>query len=322
MTSILLPHLAEDAVLSKVRFPCAIEPKVDGVRGLHLAGNGMTGRSLKPHGNIHTRNFFSHPLFENFDGELAAEHECHPDLCRLTSSATSTHEGEPWLLWHVFDYLRQDLLSVGYMNRYDVLRETVLDVQRQDPILGSHLKLIPVVIVNNMEELLEWEEKWLLMGYEGIIIRAIDGPHKSGRSTVTQGYLLRIKRFIEEDILVTRIEEGEENLNEAQINELGKTFRSTHQENMVANGMLGRIFGTLLKDVKDPVTKKVLFQKGEEVKVGPGKMSHELRRYYLEHHEEIVNHVVKFKFFPKGVKDKPRFPQYVAHRANSDKVKS
>ena len=30
------PQLAEDAILEKVKFPCIVQPKIDGVRALNL----------------------------------------------------------------------------------------------------------------------------------------------------------------------------------------------------------------------------------------------------------------------------------------------
>ena len=41
------PQLAEDAILEEVKFPCIVQPKIDGVRALNLTGT-LTGRSLKP----------------------------------------------------------------------------------------------------------------------------------------------------------------------------------------------------------------------------------------------------------------------------------
>ena len=43
----LKPQLAEDAILDQVRFPCIVQPKIDGVRALNLNGT-LTGRSLDP----------------------------------------------------------------------------------------------------------------------------------------------------------------------------------------------------------------------------------------------------------------------------------
>jgi len=74
----------------------------------------------------------------------------------------------------------------------------------------------------------------------------------------------------------------------------------------------------LLKDVLDPQTGAVILHKGDRVKVSPGKMTAEQKKYYWEHQEELLEHVIKFKLFPKGTKDKPRFPTFDSIRNKND----
>lgn len=309
------PMLASDWVERKLRFPCIIEPKIDGVRGLNMTGT-LTGRSLKKFKNLHVTSMFSHSALVGMDGEFAAERDTHPDLCRITSSALGTIKGEPYVLWHVFDYVTPATRGLPYIQRLDALRDALDAVCLQAPALWNRLRMIPRIIVYNLEELLEWEEIWLKLGYEGLIIRDIDGVHKAGRSTPTEGGLLRIKRFVDFEFRAHTIIEGESNENEAQINELGGTFRSSHQENMVANGMIGAMLGTTLDVVKDGDT--VLFEKGAEIRVGAGCLTHDQRRYYFTHQNEFLALIHKAKFFPKGIKDKPRFPTWQAFRSPED----
>ena len=311
----MTPMLASDAVEEKIVFPCAIQPKVDGVRGLNM-GHGLTARSLKKHANIHTTNFFSMAAFVGFDGELAAEHETHPALCRLTTSAVSTITGQPWLKWHLFDYLVPETRGLTYTARHLALTNRVQEIQEKHPEIAQHIRVIPYVIVHSLAELLHWDAVWLKMGYEGTIIRKPEGLHKQGRSTVREGGLLRIKRFIDAEAKVLGLTEGEANNNEAQTNELGKTFRSSHQENKVGNGMIGSMQCELIADVLH--NGKVLFPKGQLVTVSPGEMDHDDRARYFADQTLIVGHVIKFKLFPKGTKDKPRFPVFHSIRSLND----
>lgn len=309
------PMLADDAIEEKLRFPLGVQPKIDGVRG-HNPHGTLMARSNKLFGNRYTQAFFSHPDYQYIDGEFAAERETHPDLCRITSSATRTFEGEPFLLWHAFDFLHPSVINETYEWRYAALNKHVNDLQRQGRAM--HLRVVPMVVVNNLAELLVLEEIWLKNGYEGIIIRDLKGKHKQGRSTPKQMGLLRIKRFIDFEFIATHIIEGNHNANEAQENELGKTFRSTHQENMIPNGQVGTIVGNVIKDVKDPQTNKVLLTKGQQVNVSPGEMDVPTRIYYFENQHFIVGHINKAKFFPKGHKDKPRFPIWQSVRSPED----
>lgn len=310
------PMLASDFMEAKLKFPLIAEPKIDGVRALNMTGR-FTGRSLKGFKNEYITERYSHSALIGFDGEVACERETHPDLCRITSSATGTIKGEPYILWHVFDYVTIETKDLPYLHRVsELLPRRFEELAVEVPHLFPHLRMIPFMVCASMEQLLEYEQTCLAAGYEGVIIRSMKGKHKQGRSTPTEGGLLRIKRFVEFEFQVHTIIEGEENQNEATINPLGNTERSTHAENMVANGMVGAMLGTTLDVVKDGDT--VLFPKGAEVRVGAGCLTHDQRRHYFTHQAEFMSQVHKAKFFPKGIKDKPRFPTWQSFRNAED----
>ena len=309
------PMLASDAVEEKIKYPCIIQPKVDGVRGINMHGY-LTGRSLKAHANIHNTQFFSMGGFRGFDGELAAEDERHPDLCRLTTSAVSTIEGSPWLLWHVFDYLTPETKALPYHQRLAQLKIRYEQLRETSPSIVPHIKPITSVWCEDYATLLQYDAQWLSEGYEGTIVRDPQGMHKEGRSTVREGGLLRIKRFIDAEAVVTGFEEGESNENEAQINELGLQFRSSHKANKVSNKMIGSMTGRLTADVSH--MNKKLFKQGELVKISPGKLTEEERLYYFANPLKLLGQVSKFKLFPKGIKDKPRFPTHQSFKALTD----
>lgn len=312
------PMLASDFVEAKLKFPCIAQPKIDGVRALHTTG-GFTGRSLKPFKNKFLTEFFGHSALAGLDGELAAHHECNPDLCRLTSSATGTIKGEPFVLWWLFDYVTPESRMKAYFHRFDILLpERFAQLEQEVPHIWSRLRLMPYKVVTSIQMLLEYEQEMLAAGFEGVIIRGMGHKHKQGRSTPIEGGLLRIKRFVDFEFTVHTILEGDANENEAQINELGNTFRSSHQENKVPNGMIGAMLGTTLDVVKDPTSGAVLFEKGTEVKVGAGCLDHVQRVYYFHHQDEFFAQTHKAKFFPKGLKDKPRFPTWQAFRGSED----
>lgn len=307
------PLLAENYVESKLVFPLGAQPKIDGVRGLTTEGH-LTGRSLKKHKNKYTTAFYSTAEYAMMDGEIAANDNCHPDLCRLTSSALSTIKGEPFTFWHVFDCLRKEVINGPYEERHKYLAQLIAYEQSMGRCLNA--KVIPMVVVEDLQALLRLDAQWLEMGYEGTILRRLNAAHKQGRSTVNQGELLRIKRFIETEAAVIAIEEGNANENKAQTNELGNTFRTSHQENKVPNGMVGNLQCSVLKDFEHEG--ELLLLKGQIITVSPGNLDHGQRKHFFDNQKEMLNHVVKFKFFPKGIKDKPRFPTYVSHRSAAD----
>src|SRR4051812_23807544 len=107
------PMLASDWSEGKVQLPVIAQPKIDGVRALNMFGK-LTGRSLKTFGNPYVTSKFSGSALLGLDGEMAANHECHPDLCRLTTSALSSHKTQPFVLWWLFDYVTIDTKAWAY----------------------------------------------------------------------------------------------------------------------------------------------------------------------------------------------------------------
>ncbi len=309
------PMLASDWIESKVRFPAFAQPKIDGVRALNIEGN-LVGRSLKPFKNKHNTRIFSLGILNGLDGEMCAQATSHPDLCRLTSSALGTIEDNPYIQWHLFDYVLPQTINLPYEERFEILRQQVRNIAKIDPIIADRLFVVPCELVRSMGELQALEAKWLEQGMEGAIIRDPGAPHKQGRSTAREGGLLRIKRFLDFEFRVLNVLEGEENQNEAQINELGQTFRTSHQAGKVANGLVGAMEGYVVSDVRQG--QNLVLRAGQAIKVGAGRMTHEQRKHYFEDQDALKALVCKGKFFPIGIKDKPRFPTWQSFRQEED----
>lgn len=294
--------LASDADLPRLQYPVLASPKVDGCRGGYLTDQ-FTGRSLKPHKNKALSAFYSQPCFKGLDGELfVGDDPAALDLCRKTSSVCSTIDSDVIPSFMVFDYI-DDWEPAPYIIRLARAKDKVLDLQALFPF--HNIQLIESVTVHSAAELEAREQEWLTQGYEGVILRDLKGLYKEGRSTVKEGGLLRIKRFTDAEALVAGITEGVTNMNEAKTNELGLTERSSHQENKIPNGTVGNL---LCKDLET----------GLNIAVGPGNMTHDLRKFYFENQEHILGKVIKYKSFVHGVKDKPRFPTFICIRDAED----
>lgn len=307
---------AENWIPKKVKFPVWAEPKIDGVRGYNPEGV-LLARTLKQHRNRFVTSNFSSALYIGFDGELAAEDERHPDLCRLTSSACSREDGSPFVLWHIFDFVTEDTIHLSYRSRYLTMKHKIEDLQSRG--LCGHLRIVPYIECNNMGELEAAHQHYMELGYEGTCFYGPDVKHKEGKSSPTHNGVLRIKDFIDFEYEILAVTEGEENLNEKQTNELGRSFRSSHQENKIGNSMVGSISGRVISDVFDlhDSTKRLL-TKDQIVTVSPGQMSHDDRLYYFANQDQFVKRIGKGKFFPKGIKDKPRFPIHMSLRSKED----
>lgn len=287
------PMLAVDYNGGEIKFPIIVEPKIDGVRG--LCYNGLKGRSLKKFANKAVSRFYSHPVLDFLDGEFVANEPTSPSLCRDTVSVLNTIEGPMEVNWYVFDYFKEPELP--YETRLQLLTVLLHKVTSSIPQFEDRLRVIPWELVRTRSRLEELEEQYLEDGFEGLIYRDPRSPYKFGRSTIRESGLVRIKRFDFIRATVVGMVEGQTNNNEATTNELGYISRSTHQENMEPNGMIG----TLICSVKG---------REEMVSVSPGRLTHDQRELYLRNPDKILGREIVVKTFPIGVKDKLRMPTF------------
>lgn len=302
------PMLATDWELHRVKWPKIAMPKIDGVRGLNLNGR-LVGRSLKTFDNRFTVQRFSLPELDGLDGELALGPITDADLCRRTTSAITTIGGEPDIHWYVFDCQAR---MVGYAERLKLATAHVKSLAL------PYVHYVQGTLISTIEEFLKYEEEQLQQGFEGVILRSLDGLYKYGRTTVREGTYLRVKRFVEEDAVVLEVLEGSTNNNSPVWNTLGFLERSTHAENMTPSGIVGTLVCMLVKDVYH--NGSLLFKAGDIVRVAPGRMTDDQGRKFMENPSLIVGKTIKFKFFPKGGKSKPRFPTFQSIRAKADMV--
>lgn len=310
------PQLAEDAILEKVKFPCIVQPKIDGVRALNLNGT-LTGRSLKPFEGFGITERFSGDRYLGLDGEmiLGTKPNCTNRLCSLTTGAMGRFQGVtemPDLQWNVFDIVTSGTVNQSYNDRYWHL------ARRVDHLHDERVKLVQRHDAINRHQLDLLISEFFDAGYEGVIIRNPNAPYKPGRATQKGQELWRVKSWADAEILVTGITEGEVNMNEAKKNALGRTERSSAKAGMVPNGQVGSIQGVLLADFHCPITGKLLFPKDLEITVGSGEMTVAEAERYFKNPKQIIGHIVKFKHMTHGVKDKPRFPTYISHRLPQD----
>lgn len=293
------PALADNYDPNNIQLPTFAQPKIDGVRGLNLDGN-LVGRSLKAFKNKALTAKLSQPKYQGLDGELAFGKETSGSLCRDTTSAVNTITGPAdGFVWHVFDLVTEETIKLPYRARYELLRKKVEELGE------DFIKLVPYVRLNAAAEVEEYDEKNLAAGYEGTILRNPESLYKEGRPGKKEQQLMRIKRFSDSEALVLAVVEGRTNLNEAVINELGRSERSSHAENQVPNGLVGSL---ACRDLES----------GLEITVSPGELDHIERKFYFDNPQEIVGKTITYKSFKKGVKTLPRFPTFKNIRSAED----
>lgn len=213
------------------------------------------------------------------------------------SSGVMSEDGFPDFEYRVFDFVARDL-ATPYVNRMN-------DLAAVCRALGDH-RIVPVMpkTIETEAELAVYEAQCLEQGYEGVMVRTPGSPYKCGRSTAREGYLLKIKRFSDSEAMIVDFAEKMHNANEATVDALGRTKRSSHQENKVPMGTLGSLV------VQDCYSKV-------EFRLGTG-FDDALRAKLWAARHTLPGRVVKYRFQPTGVKEAPRFPTFLGFRHEDD----
>lgn len=291
------PMLACDAP-AVLNFPLIVSPKLDGIR-CTVWGQQPVTRALKPVPNKFVRETLAAArLPAVFDGELVVGAANHPDVYRRTTSGIMSHEGQPDFTFWVFDYVPQlaDLESCEY--RLKKLAERTSALALEYP----WLRVLPQAWVLNQAALDGYEQQMLAEGFEGIIARRPDAPYKHGRSTANEGYLLKVKRFVDTEVEVVGVEELMHNANEATVNELGHTQRSSAMAGLVPAGVLGAL---------------ICRWGVHTFKVGTG-FTAEHRAELWQKRDALIGSLAKIKYFEQGMKDLPRHPVWLGFRDGRD----
>lgn len=297
----LKPLLAETCSMpAALPFPMRASRKLDGIRCLIITGpDGQplaVSRNLKPIPNLSIRaTLAKHAELIGMDGELLTYTDGKMDAFNVVSSKVMSQDGAPEFIFHVFDKYDEDL---GFEDRDSLVYD----------ILGDHLagdapvERVEQVMVNNVAELDAFETLALTEGFEGVMVRKLDGRYKNGRSTEREAILLKIKRFADAEARVIGSEELMHNGNEAKVNALGKTERSSHKANLTGRNMLGAL---------------IVEADGHQFKIGTG-FDERTRKDLWTKREKLIGQLVKFKHQPSGAKEAPRFPVFIGFRSPAD----
>lgn len=276
-------------------------PKLDGIRALKINGH-LVSRTFKPIRNKFVRNILEQILPDGADGEIIIG-----PTFQDTSSGVMSEDGEPLFTYYWFDYVK-DSLTKSYKERIDDLKGSWGLIQGLIKSRGYHDKLIVPLLpreINDSKALLQFEEECLNNGFEGVILRSPNGPYKCGRSTPKEEFLMKFKRFEDDEALVIGFVEKMHNENEAEKDNFGRTKRSSAKDGLVPAGTLGAI---MVRDLKT----------GVEFEIGTG-LNDATRKEIWGNQKKYKDAIVRYRHFTNsGVKDKPRFPSFDGFRDKED----
>jgi DNA ligase-1 len=292
---LLAAQITDDIQLEALDYPVIVSPKVDGIRCLIHPELGPVTRSLKPIRNLHIKQNLNHSEHHWMDGELVLGYQPNEHPFNKTSSAVMSHNGEPIFTFHVFDDLSYP--EAPYKMRHEQLR------QRHLTVSNFNVSLLHAEFAYSCSDVINFEQKCLSRGFEGIMIRHRNGPYKFGRSTLKEQTLIKLKRFQDSEAQVIGLEELQHNQNNPTINSQGLQERSSHKANQLAGDTLGALI------VKHPLFGIFSIGSGFDAAT---------RDEIWQNQNRYLHKTVKFKYQPLGTLTSPRFPVFIGFRAAED----
>lgn len=299
MSSIIKPMLAVE--FSKVKnldlsAGYYLSPKLDGIRTIVLDGVAYS-RSMKPIRNKKVQEWAAAnaSALQGMDGELISGNPTDENVFRNTSSVVMSEDGGDNFTFYVFD---NALFNGSYFGmRWPVIKDRILTSEVPSTIAVKH------TLIHSVEELLELEKKYLDEGYEGVMLNFRKAYYKQGRSGTKNPELIKKKLFSDAEFKVVGYECLYSNQNEAKINELGHTERSTAKDGLVAMDKLGVL--------------KLVTESGVEFGCGSG-FDDATRVQLWNERDNLIGRLAKVKYFEQGNYDVPRFPVFLGWRDSSD----
>lgn len=285
------PMLAKNAELEKLKFPLAVQKKWDGERLIYKDGEFLS-RSLKPITNLWLVEQLKEILKDcpiPLDGEIQVNKN-FPD----TSGFVRKSDREADFIYRVFD---TPIEGLPYLERYSKIDAVIASLD------SPKIKLVPFTHVTNMDDLMALHSEYSAdPALDGTIVRSLEATYKYGRATIKDQQVMKIKDFEDSEAIILECYERMHNTNEAQTNELGRTFRSSSKDGLVGTGMLAG-YRVKWNDVEFSVT-------------ATGTL--ESRKHRWKHRDQMIGQLVKFQFQGVGNGGAPRFPVELGLRDPDD----
>lgn len=299
---ILRPMLAAREVPSKIRLPVLASFKYDGLRALDTGQGSIMSRHMKPLPNRATQEFFRCHDLMGLDGEMivgdptSKNENGVSNVFNRTQSGVMSEDGDPGAVFYVFDNFGAGL-RIPFHLRAAYIRRKIDWLPRR---IRDRVVIVRQRLICHLSELWEFEQEAVESGYEGLICRDPQGPYKQNRATELEGWMWKLKRFKDDEGIITGYYELEHNDNPQETNELGLSKRRKLKEGMRPGGTLGGF---------------ILDWRGKVLRVGTGKgLDRKLRDFIWANQEKFMGWPLKFKYQEVGMKDLPRTPIAIGPR--------
>lgn len=272
------------------RFPVAVQPKLNGIRSrTKRDDNGeiiMLTRSNRPHKwqdliKQEIKIFFDFlPPGVHLDGELYIHGKELNEINSIVGSTSKTkHPLNDQVQYMIFDII---VPKTTFNRRYHTLLESYLNY-RMAGYIDNYFKIITVMLAYSHEEIDNFHDQYVEMGYEGLMIRHLANStdiesikQKSYYAGGRNNNLLKYKKFQDEEGTIVEVYEGEGT-------EEGLAVFTIEDKNKIRFG------------VRPAAT-------------------FEERAKWFQNPESVIGHLYTFKFFERSPYNVPLLPTGVGFR--------
>ena len=277
--------------------------KYDGVRCIVQDGV-VKGKSLLTIPNKSIQELYGKEEFNGKEFEIIVTDENgvidHINSCRQTTAFINMHKKKEHHKCILID--NYELAEFPFRDRL-----ANLDMFAKN---NPEFELPDYIEATTIEEVLQYEEGLLKNDQEGIVIRNPTLTYKEGQST-EEGEFLRIKRFISEEAIVLSVAPAYGPNPVAEPKELYDADGDEYNwSRKVEKQELGKFFCKLVKNIRDPWTGRLIAKKNSACIVATGNMKKAEKVKLWMEREKLKGLIIKFRTFPKGSKDKPRFATF------------
>ena len=186
------PMLAKAVDWSKVKYPCLMQPKLDGVRCLMVVdrkGPDLEVKFLSRNGKEYTTlSHIADDVVEKASAEpFVLYGEIYSDELSFQEIVAAVKKQRP-------DSLKLKFRSYDIVNDETQQQSWERAVDLVDSIQSPHLQLVLSLRVDTKDDIKQAHDEWVAEGYEGAMIRHLDGMYGQGQRSSD---LLKVKEFDE-----------------------------------------------------------------------------------------------------------------------------
>jgi DNA ligase-1 len=274
------------AAMKKLHYPVLATVKKDGIRALRLNGS-LLSRTLKPIPNKSIRDR-SLVFPGGFDMELFNDILKYDTIESIVMSRE--HPLSHLIQFHILDWFGS---APSYVERCYNIRCHLYNQTHNEGIFPTP------DVCETPEQLMNMFLELEAAGHEGICFRTPTSPYKQGRSTLREQHLIKLCRFVREEVQIIGFEEQMCNANPESRNAVGSMDRSSAGANLIGKNTLGSLV--------------CLRENGDTIRVGSG-FSDAERQKIWDNQSSYLERYITIKHKPHGMKDKLRSPVFVGLR--------